>query len=160
TLEGGTAAPHVTFTAGTVPSPANMSDHEITFGTLLSAVNWDTGEHDEHSPPLVRVQTRPSVLYNRLFAALGRFAIGWEQILLAFAVLLAIIEALALVIGTTLTRSITGAVAQLYRATQHVDRGDFSHRIPVKSSDQLAELANSFNSMTASIERLVLEQKE
>jgi sigma-B regulation protein RsbU (phosphoserine phosphatase) len=160
TLEGGKAAPHVTFTAGTVPSPANMSDHEITFGTLLSAVNWDTGEHDEHSPPLVRVQTRPSVLYNRLFAALGRFAIGWEQILLAFAVLLAIIEALALVIGTTLTRSITGAVAQLYRATQHVDRGDFSHRIPVKSSDQLAELANSFNSMTASIERLVLEQKE
>jgi sigma-B regulation protein RsbU (phosphoserine phosphatase) len=51
-------------------------------------------------------------------------------------------------------------VAQLYRATQHVDRGDFSHRIPVKSSDQLAELANSFNSMTASIEKLVLEQKE
>jgi len=30
----------------------------------------------------------------------------------------------------------------------------------VKSNDQLAALANSFNSMTASIERLVLEQKE
>src|SRR4029077_17863356 len=73
---------------------------------------------------------------------------------------LAIIEALALVIGASLTRSITGAVAQLYRATQHVDRGDFSHRIPVKSKDQLAELANSFNTMTASIEKLVLEQKE
>ena len=160
TLESGKALPHVTYTAGNVPPPANMFDHEITFGTLLSVVNWDTGEHDEHSPPLVRVQTRPSVLYSRLFATLGRFAIGWEQILLAFAILLAIIESLALVIGTTLTRSITGAVAQLYRATQHVDRGDFSHRIPVKSSDQLAELANSFNSMTASIEKLVLEQKE
>src|SRR5207302_7010357 len=34
------------------------------------------------------------------------------------------------------------------------------HRIPVKSRDQLALLANSFNSMTASIERLILEQKE
>jgi sigma-B regulation protein RsbU (phosphoserine phosphatase) len=64
------------------------------------------------------------------------------------------------VIGTTLTRSITGAVAQLYRATQHIDKGDFSHRIPVKSTDQLAQLALSFNSMTASIEKLIIEQKE
>jgi phosphoserine phosphatase RsbU/P len=148
-----------TFTAGTIPDEANMLDHQITFGTPLPVVDWDTGEHEQHSP-LVRVQTRPSVLYNRLFAALGDFAKGAELILLAFAIVLAIIESLALVIGTTLTRSITGAVAQLYRATQHVDRGDFSHRIPVKSSDQLAELANSFNSMTASIEKLVLEQKE
>ena len=106
------------------------------------------------------MQTRPSVLYNRLFAALGDFAKGVELILLAIAIVLAVIELLALVIGTSLTRSITGAVAQLYRATQHIDRGDFSHRIPVKSRDQLALLANSFNSMTASIERLILEQKE
>jgi sigma-B regulation protein RsbU (phosphoserine phosphatase) len=51
-------------------------------------------------------------------------------------------------------------VAELHEATRHVDRGDFSHRIPVKSKDQLAELALSFNSMTASIEKLILEQKE
>jgi len=136
-----------------------MVDREITFGTPLPVIDWDTGDHDQRSP-LVRVQTRPSVLYSRLFAALGDFAKGAELILLAIAVVLAIIELLALVIGASLTRSITGAVAQLYRATQHVDQGDFSHRIPVKSSDQLAELANSFNSMTASIEKLVLEQKE
>ncbi len=51
-------------------------------------------------------------------------------------------------------------MAQLYEATKHINRGDFSHRIEVKSNDQLATLANSFNSMTASIEKLVLEQKE
>jgi sigma-B regulation protein RsbU (phosphoserine phosphatase) len=151
--------PNATFTAGTVPAPASMFDHEITFGTPLPVIDWDTGDHEERSP-LVRVQTRPSVLYSRLFAALGDFAKGLEQILLAFAIILAIIELLALVIGTSLTLSITGAVAQLYNATQHVDHGDFSHRIPVKSSDQLAELANSFNSMTSSIEKLILEQKE
>jgi phosphoserine phosphatase RsbU/P len=155
----GTEVPHATFTAGTVPVPANMFDHEITFGTPLPVINWETGDR-EQSSPLVRVQTRPSVLYNRLFAALGDFAKGIELILLAIAIVLAVIELLALVIGTSLTRSITGAVAQLYKATQHIDQGDFSHRIPVKSSDQLAELANSFNTMTASIEKLVLEQKE
>jgi sigma-B regulation protein RsbU (phosphoserine phosphatase) len=55
---------------------------------------------------------------------------------------------------------VTGAVAQLYNATEHINRGDFSHRISVKSHDQLATLANSFNSMTASIENLIEEQKE
>jgi phosphoserine phosphatase RsbU/P len=153
-----TETPRPTFTAGAVPEAASMFDHLITFGTPLPVSNWETGDR-ERSAPLVKVQTRPSVLYNRLFAALGDFAKGVEAILLAIAIVLAVIELLALVIGTTLTRSITGAVAQLYRATLHIDRGDFGHRIPVKSRDQLAELANSFNSMTASIERLILEQK-
>ena len=80
--------------------------------------------------------------------------------LLFAAVIFAIIELLALWIGTRLTRTVTGAVAQLYDATTHINRGDFSHRISVKSNDQLATLANSFNSMTASIENLIEEQKE
>jgi sigma-B regulation protein RsbU (phosphoserine phosphatase) len=152
-------APRPTLSAGSLPAAANIFDRQITFGTPLPVVNWETGNHEEPAP-LVRVQTRPSVLYSRLFAALGDFAKGVEFILLGIAIVLAIIELLALIVGTSLTRSITGAVAQLYKATQHVDRGDFSHRIPVKSRDQLAGLANSFNTMTASIERLIQEQKE
>jgi len=150
---------HAIVNAGALPAAASMFDHQITFGTPLPVIKWETGDREERAP-LVRVQTRPSVLYSRLFAALGDFAKGVEFILLGIAIVLAIIELLALVIGTSLTRSITGSVAQLYKATQHVDRGDFSHRIPIRSRDQLAELANSFNKMTASIERLVLEQKE
>ena len=57
---------------------------------------------------------------------------------------------------TTLFRS----VGQLYEATTHINRADFSHRITVQSTDQLATLANSFNSMTTSIETLIQEQKE
>ena len=150
---------HATFTVGSVPEQTALLDHQITFGTPLSSFDWRTGNH-ELSSPLVKVTTRPSILYDRLFATLGDFAKGVEAILLVIAIVLAIIELLALVIGTTLTRSITGAVAQLYRATQHIDKGDFSHRIPVKSTDQLAQLALSFNSMTASIEKLIIEQKE
>ena len=109
---------------------------------------------------LLRVLTRPSVLYTRLFATLGDFATGVEYLLLFAAVVFAIIELLALFIGTRLTRTVTGAVAQLYNATEHINRGNFSHRISVKSHDQLATLANSFNSMTESIENLIEEQKE
>ena len=149
-----------TFTAGKVPPAQTALDHEITFGTPLNVVEWASNGERQRAGALVRVQTRPSVLYGRLFEALGDFAKGIEYILLFIAIVFAIIELLALIIGSKLTRSITAAVAQLYNATKHINRGDFSHRIVVKSNDQLATLANSFNSMTASIEKLIQEQKE
>ncbi len=148
-----------TFSAGTIPPAADTLDHEVTFPIPLQVVEWETGER-QRAGALAEVETRPSVLYARLFAALGDYAKGVEYILLSIAVVFAIIELLALFVGTKLTRSITSAVAQLYEATKHVNRADFSHRITVQSSDQLATLANSFNSMTTSIEKLVQEQKE
>ncbi len=149
-----------TFTAGNIPPASNALDREITFPAQLRLIEWPSGEPPIAERLLARIQTRPSVLYDRLFAALGDLARGLEYILLVVAIVFAIIELLALVVGTKLTRSITSAVAQLYEATKHINRADFSHRIEVKSNDQLATLANSFNSMTASIEKLILEQKE
>jgi len=148
-----------TFSAGTIPPASSTLDREITFPIPLQVVDWATGER-QRAGALAEVETRPSVLYARLFAALGDYAKGVEYILLSIAIVFAIIELLALFVGTKLTRSITSAVDQLYEATKHINRADFSHRIPVQSNDQLATLANSFNSMTTSIEKLVQEQKE
>jgi sigma-B regulation protein RsbU (phosphoserine phosphatase) len=148
------------YSVGTLDAPAGFMDREITFATPLPVVDWKTGEREHVGALLVQVRTRPSVLYTHLFAALGDIARGVEYLLLAILIVFGIIELVALIIGTRMTRTMTGAVAQLYDATKHVDRGDFSHRIPVKSADQLAQLSLSFNSMTESIEKLILEQKE
>jgi sigma-B regulation protein RsbU (phosphoserine phosphatase) len=148
-----------TFSAGAIPPESSALDRQIGFPIPLQVVDWATGER-QRAGAYAEVETRPSVLYAKLFAALGDFAKGLEYILLSIAIVLAIIELLALLVGTKLTRSITSAVDQLYEATKHINRGDFSHRIPVRSSDQLATLANSFNLMTTSIEKLVQEQKE
>jgi sigma-B regulation protein RsbU (phosphoserine phosphatase) len=159
TVPGNQQGSQPAFTVGAVPSPAGAFDLEIPLaGTSLSVFDWNTGKRDRK--PVVRVHTRPSVLYGHLFAALGEFAQGVAYILVGVGIFFALIELIALIIGTRMTRTVTAAVAQLHEATKHVDRGDFSHRIPVKSSDQLAELAHSFNSMTASIEKLIQEQKE
>jgi sigma-B regulation protein RsbU (phosphoserine phosphatase) len=148
-----------TFTVGSLPGAADKLDFEIPLaGTSLSVIDWDSGKWERSA--LVRVRTRPSVLYGHLFAALGEFVQGVAYILIGVGIFFTIIELIALFIGTRMTRTVTAAVAQLHEATKHVDRGDFSHRIPVKSSDQLADLALSFNSMTASIEKLIQEQKE
>ncbi|MCU1300565.1 MAG: serine phosphatase [Candidatus Sulfotelmatobacter sp.] len=148
-----------TFSVGALASATGILDREITFGTPLQVVDWKTGDM-ARAGALVRVRTRPSVLYGHLFAALGDIARGVEYLLLAILVFFAVIELVALIIGTRMTQTVTGAVAHLYEATRNVDRGDFSHRIPVKSADQLAQLSLSFNSMTESIEKLIQEQKE
>ncbi len=147
------------FSAGSVPPATRSLDFQIAFPVPVQVVDWTTGERQREGA-LARIETRPSVLYDRLFGALGDYARGVELILWSIAVIFAVIEILALWIGTKLTRSITSSVADIYGATTHINRGDFSHRIAVKSSDQLAALATSFNSMTNSIERLVQEQKE
>lgn len=150
---------HPAFTVGSVPDPGSSFDHEITFATPLTVIDWPSGERAKFGP-LLQVTTRPTVLYSHLFAALGEFVRGVTYILAGVAIFFAIIELIALIIGTRMTRTVTAAVAQLHDATRHVDRGDFSHRIPVRSTDQLSDLARSFNSMTTSIEKLILEQKE
>ncbi len=148
-----------TFTVGTTPESTGTFDREITFATPLPVIDWSNGELQQ-TGAVLQVVTRPAVLYTHLFAALGEFVRGVVYILLGVGGFFALIELIALIIGTRMTRTVTAAVAQLHVATRHVDRGDFSHRIPVKSDDQLADLAVSFNTMTASIEKLILEQKE
>jgi phosphoserine phosphatase RsbU/P len=70
------------------------------------------------------------------------------------------VEIISVIIGISMTRTITGAVHRLYEGTQHMIHGDFSHRIEVKGKDQLAELSRSFNSMIENLERLLVVAKE
>ena len=153
-----TEALEPTFAAGTVPPPTRSLDRTVSFPTSVSVLNWDTG--DKTNPAAISVQTRLSKLYDRLFAALGAFAPAIEFLLLFIAIAFALIELIAFIIAWGLNRTITGSVARLYEATQLVNRGDLSHRITVKSKDQLATLQTSFNAMTESLEKLIEEQKE
>ncbi|HKM85577.1 MAG TPA: SpoIIE family protein phosphatase [Terriglobales bacterium] len=150
--------PQRVFSAGTLPQASSAFDHEVTLRIPLQVVDWAAG--DRRYGAIAEVETRPSVISTKLFAARGDYAEGLKSILKLVMSVFVIVVLLALFVGTKLTRSITSAVGQLYEATTHVNRADFSHRITVKSSDQLATLANSFNSMTTSIEKLVQEQKE
>jgi len=80
--------------------------------------------------------------------------------LLAVSALFLIIEVGAAATGMALARSITGSVHELAAGTERVRQGDFGHRIAVVAKDQLGELADSFNLMTASIEDLLRQSAE
>ncbi|MGZ4838712.1 MAG: PP2C family protein-serine/threonine phosphatase [Terriglobales bacterium] len=146
-----------TIKAGKLAPPVNRFDREITGGTLLQVLDWKSGKN---RTALLAVVTRPSLLYEQLFRTVGQSATFIMVVLVVIVTLFGVIELLALIIGVRLTRTITRSVAALYRGTQRVNRGDFSHRIEIRSEDQLAALESSFNSMTASLEKLIQEQKE
>jgi sigma-B regulation protein RsbU (phosphoserine phosphatase) len=130
--------------------------------TFAEAQDWATGRSSTVSMG-IRFTIRE--IYNRVLAAqsrLGRYSLGelFVFVLGVIAVLFLIIEIAALVMGGALARSITGSIHQLFVGTQRVRQGDFTHRIDVPARDQLGELAESFNQMTASIEVLLHQAEE
>lgn len=142
---------------GKVPAPLNSFDRQFNFWTLFDATDWQTGSQDTGA---LMVSTRPSLLYNVLFGRLGEKAGIFVSALVAIGIFFGCIELVALFIGVRLTRSMTKSVAELYKATESVNRGDLTHRIRVQSHDQMAALEQSFNSMTTSLARLMAEQKD
>lgn len=68
-----------------------------------------------------------------------------------YAALAATLVALAL--GVFLARTFTHPVRELTAATQAVAKGELEHRVPVRTRDELGELAASFNQMSADLAR-------
>jgi sigma-B regulation protein RsbU (phosphoserine phosphatase) len=143
--------------AGSVPAAQGRFDMELLFGTLFPVVDWASGKSQSSG---IAVSTRPSVLYGALFDSLGDQAGIYIDMLKGIAIFFAVIELVALFIGVRLTRTMTKSVAELYTATEHVNRGDLTRRISVRTRDQMAALEQSFNSMMQSLARLIAEQKE
>src|SRR5467141_63205 len=110
---------------------------------------------DTQRPVLAVFNARPSKLNGRIFASFGELRLFYLFGFILAGVVFLLIEAAAFVTGFVLTRRIIRAIADLYRATQYVKSGDFSHRVPIEHHDQLGELGQSFNEMTGSISGLI-----
>lgn len=106
------------------------------------------------------VYSRPSAVLRAFFSGYEIFRDFLFDALVAIAVLFLVVELVAIWIGVSLSRRITGAVHQLSEGTRRVIHGDFRHRIPVTDNDQLGELSQSFNQMTGNLERLLSVEKE
>ena len=160
---------------GTGPDPAAAAPDTVPFSLAASApgaaptldlpsvafvdlLDWSTGERGRGA---VGFLVHPAVFYRQLArggdVSLARvFLLG----LMVIGAMFLTIEAVALVMGFALAKSITGAVHELFTGTERVRRGDLTHRIRVDTRDQLGELAESFNTMTDSIANLLTQAEE
>ena len=143
--------------------PTASAAGPINWVTFLESHDWSTGRRETL---LVSTQLSITEIYGRIAAAQGLIGDrSFAQVLLLVLLvviggLFLIIFAVALMVGLALAKSITGSVHELFTGTERVRQGDFNHKIAVKAADQLGELAESFNSMTASIEDLLKQAAE
>jgi signal transduction histidine kinase len=59
-----------------------------------------------------------------------------------------------------LARRLSRPIKDLAAGTVRISRGDFSHRIPVRSQDEIGELARSFNEMNLQLQQSQREKEE
>ena len=144
-------------------SSAPATRERLTWMTFLDYTDWVTGRTGN---VVIAIGLNVTDIYRRISATpltqIGNYSVGQLLLILLMVVaaLFLIIQTAAVGMGLSLARSITGAVHELASGTDHVRRGDFTHRISVHSADQLGDLAESFNSMTASVAELLLQKAE
>ncbi len=128
----------------------------LSSASFLPFYDWATGAEGQL---IAIVHVNIDGIFDRISAG-GTFGSVMLVTLVTIGVLFLIIECAALVAGLSLARSITGSVHELFEGTERVQQGNFAHRIANTAPDQLGQLSRSFNSMTASIENLLVQQAE
>lgn len=142
-----------------LPLAVNAFDIPVNWISLVPVSEWSHPGKSNNT--LLVVGSRPSAVLEILFSRKVDYAQNLlPGILLGVGILFLIVELIALVIGVSMTRTITSAVHNLYEGMQRVMKGDFAHRVDVKGTHQLADLSNSFNRMTVNLETLVAVAKE
>jgi phosphoserine phosphatase RsbU/P len=142
-------------------SPSFWLDTPVNVVSSLNSVFVARdGKVELFRPVLAVFNVRPSRLTGKILTSFGDLRDYYFLFLIIAGVVFLLIEVAALATGIVLTRRITRAVADLYRGTQYVQVGDFSHRVQIERRDQLGELGESFNQMTGSISGLIEEQNK
>ena len=67
---------------------------------------------------------------------------------------------IALLLGIFLSRSLTRPIRELTRATHAVSEGDLTQQVPVRSKDELGELARAFNKMSSELSHSINTRKQ
>ncbi len=98
-----------------------------------------------------RIATLISLASPELDEAEARF-LGRTRLILLIGALGAVVA--AVVLGAFLSRQFLRPLAELTDAIGNIKQGKFDQRVPVRSDDELGELAGAFNQMSAELQRI------
>lgn len=144
----------------TAPVALVDADRRVVVGTQRFAVGQQLSRSDLRSALPIEVQGKtvgylvvdvPGELAERLPPSPETAFLNQVNRAIALGALGA--TALALVAGVLLASAISRPVKELTEATQRVAQGDLGHQVAVTGSDELAQLAASFNRMSADLAR-------
>ncbi|WP_409345895.1 sensor histidine kinase [Paenibacillus sp. MBLB4367] len=81
-----------------------------------------------------------------------------KQIINVFTVLIVLVTGIAVLTAFLISNSITGRIRQLIVTMRRIEEEKWDSRITVDSADEIGELQQRFNHMTASMRRLIKEK--
>jgi serine phosphatase RsbU (regulator of sigma subunit) len=137
-------------------STADLFDRPLLWWGELSGplVRFTDGVEIAPATP-VTLSSTPRLVSSHLFSTSAELdAYAWLGLFVLAGLLFWIYFAAALM-AVFLIFSLSRAVNRLSHATDQVQAGDFSARIPVRRRDQIGQMQRSFNQMAANLERLV-----
>ena len=129
----------------------------VLFFSVVDRTDWDTGKKDVMG---LAIRYKPAELFRRLSPGSLDMSDVFVKGMAIVGGLFLIVYGGALLVGVLLARSITRNIHALSVGTERLRQGDFSTTIPVRTRDQLGELAESFNMMARGIEDLLREQAD
>lgn len=139
-----------------VPPPDQRVTGSIFFATP-DATDWATGAREATA---VAFQYNPWGVVRMLSPGKVDTASLLVMALAAVAGIFLVMYGVALLMGLLLARSITRSVHALSLGTERLRQGRFDLPIPVRTRDQLGDLADSFNLMSRDIQQLMRESAE
>lgn len=138
--------------------PRGLGDFGATGLVPLDVYSFDTGEREAFA---ISLFARPAAVVSQLLSGLGpRLGNIVVVLLQGLAGIFVVVTVIAVASSLQLTRSLTRTIHDLYTGTKQVQQGNLSQRIPIRTNDQLSDLAGSFNIMTHRIQRLIDEVKD
>jgi len=133
---------------------------KIVWGDITALTNWENGDTTESMQLVTLVAIPVTNLFQFYFGSSGRYFETVVNIIVALTIALLIIYMMAALFAAVLIFSITRAVNRIEKGTKAVERGDFSYRIAMKPTNQLGEMAQSFDRMTQSLSSLLVTVAE
>mgnify|MGYP000285876229 CR=1 FL=1 len=133
-----------------------VSLDRVIWADFNELTDWETGEVNRRQQLVTFISTPVRNLFQFYFgASSGRYMLVLQNVIIALVVMLMMIYCFAALFAAVLIFSISRAVNRIEKGTKAVERGDFSYRIRMKPSNQLGEMAQSFDRMTESIAGLL-----
>src|SRR5687768_5608150 len=133
-----------------------VSFDRVIWADFNALTDWETGEINRRQQLVTFISTPVRNLFQFYFgASSGRYMLVLQNVIIGLVVMLMMIYMFAALFAAVLIFSISRAVNRIEKGTKAVERGDFSYRIRMKPTNQLGEMAQSFDRMTESIGSLL-----
>jgi serine phosphatase RsbU (regulator of sigma subunit) len=133
-----------------------LAINRVIWADTTALTEWESGIENKRHQLVTFISTPVRNLFQFYFGTQStQYMAILQNVILSITIMLLTFYCFAALFAAVLIFSISRAVNRIERGTKAVERGDFTYRIRMRPSNQLGEMAQSFDRMTESIASLL-----